>query len=129
MSALATLPTVRDMVEIVPRGWNEIAGLLLPHVPGARGWTIGQLRVIVSVDDCGIEGLWLHTSVSRRANGRIFIPTWDELSRVKQVVHGDRLVVQILPPRREYVNITEALHLWERLDQPTLPSSLEERSR
>jgi len=120
-----SIPTVRDMVDAIPSAWVPVP---MP-APSLRGWEVGQLRVIVSVDDCGDEGVWLHTSVSRRERGRIVLPSWADLSMVKGVVHGDRLVVQILPPKREYVNITEALHLWERLDQPTLPRSLASRSR
>lgn len=125
------LPTVHDMVERVPRTWA-----LRPDVPLPRGavcWEWAHMtrtiRVIVSVDDAGIEGVWLHSSASAQRKGRVELPSWAELAHVKQVVHGDRYAIQILPPRREYVNLTEALHLWERLDQPTIPDAIGRKSR
>ena len=75
-----------------------------------------------AVYKCAVGGTWLHTSCSVRGQRRL--PTWEELSMVKQAVHEDRLVVQVLPPRSAYVNIAEVLHLWERIDALTLPDDV-----
>lgn len=130
MSAL--LPTLADLVPIVPESWQGFAAYTPGIVSCAWEWpSIEQrsVRVIVSVDDCGPDGVWLHSSASARRKGKVVLPTWEELVRVKNVVHGDRFAIQILPPRREYVNVTEALHLWERLDAPTLPNAVARASR
>lgn len=116
-----TAPTLDDILPTaLPGAMVEIANPV-PSLrnAGQRWWKWGDLSVCVSLDDCGREGLWLHTSVSARRGREL--PTWYDLARVKDAVHGDRLVVQILPPRAEYVNFAEVLHLWERLDAPTIP--------
>lgn len=120
---VSALPTLLDMMpDRLPSSWRA-----LPCPPGiytltgSRWWKVGPLTVCVSLDRTTSEGTWLHTSVS--AGGRR-LPTWPELTSVKNVVHGDRLVVQILPPKSQYVNVAEVLHLWERIDAPTLPASI-----
>lgn len=105
----------------------------LPDVVKATGVVCGlaavlarpvgeTLSVIVTIERRGGGGgTWLHSSAcGLTKNGRQRIPTWSELVMVKELVHDDRLAVQILPPRAEWVNAAEALHLWERLDGPTL---------
>jgi len=121
------VPTVYEMVESIPATWRVRRDI--PLLPGSVCWewrSSGSrvVRVIVSVDDCELEGIWLHSSASAQHKGRVVLPTWEELSMVKAAVHEDRLAIQILPPRREYVNLTEALHLWERLDAPTIPAAV-----
>ena len=45
------------------------------------------------------------------------LPTWDEMCEVKSIFWGDdEEVVQIHPKKSDYVNITEALHLWRPKD-------------
>ncbi|MCU0913004.1 MAG: hypothetical protein MUC88_00400 [Planctomycetes bacterium] len=62
---------------------------------------------------------WRHVSVSAR--GRL--PTWDELVAVKEIFLGtDSCAVQVLPPRREWVNHhPNVLHLFVRVDQRAVP--------
>ncbi len=128
LATAEVLPTLADFFD-APSGWREHSTLGLPIPKGARVFDAGRLRVIVSLDDCGAEGVWLHTSVS--VLGRVFarVPSWEDLARVKQIVHGDRYAIQILPPRAQYVNVAEVLHLWERIDAPTIPDAIGRASR
>jgi len=119
---MSAAPTLLDMMpDAMPRGWRSI-----PAPPtslrGALWYEFNDIVVCVSLDVFAVGGTWLHTSCSVRGQRRL--PTWEELSMVKQAVHEDRLVVQVLPPRSAYVNIAEVLHLWERIDAPTLPDDV-----
>lgn len=53
---------------------------------------------------------WEHVSVSRKDR----TPTWDEMCQVKNIFWGEEdAVVQIHPPKSEYVNNHPyCLHLW-----------------
>lgn len=114
-------PTLADMMpDRLPPTWRPICD---PRgLTGTRWFSVRDLRVCVTLDVCEPGGTWLHTSVSVKGGRRL--PTWSELSLVKGVIHEDRLVVQILPPRSQYVNVAEVLHLWERIDAPTLPDDV-----
>lgn len=118
----ATAPTLDDVLPAsLPAAMIETPNPVQRTLAmaGSRWWRWGSLWIGCSLDDCGRDGLWLHTSVSTR-DGRA-LPSWADLARVKMAIHGDRLVIQILPPRAQYVNVAEVLHMWERLDAPTIP--------
>lgn len=55
---------------------------------------------------------WEHVSVSPYQ--RSVTPTWDDMCRIKEIFFGDNeAVIQIHPPKDEYVNNVEnCLHLW-----------------
>lgn len=109
----------------MPSGWQRV-----PSPPACHGsvesrwWKAGTLFIGVSLDTWKheTEGVWMHTSVSAEKGRRL--PTWAEMVSVKEAVHEDRPVVQVFPPRSEWVSIAEVLHLWERVDAPTLPESV-----
>ena len=71
-----------------------------------RGNNRSQLKIVASTG-----GGWEHVSVSRRLR----IPTWGEMCKVKDLFWlPEEAVVQIHPPRSEYVNFHETcLHLWK----------------
>lgn len=83
-----------------------------------------SLRALLSVDllDGAGGGHWLHLSVSR-ANR---LPTWADLVLVRdELGFGERVFVQLLPPRRAWLNFhSYVLHLMHRLDGPTVPEVL-----
>ena len=114
--------TLTDMLPASwpPKGWSPVPGSSVEEV-GARMWLwdVRRLSVAIGVEHHSNGACWLHTSIGK--NGGRTLPSWDDLAAVKRVVHEDRLCVQILPPLAEYVNLAEVLHLWERLDEPTLP--------
>ena len=55
---------------------------------------------------------WEHISVSPE-NKRV-VPTWDDMCKVKDIFfNDDEAVIQIHPPKDEYVNnMPNCLHLW-----------------
>lgn len=63
-------------------------------------------KVLYSVEN-GKE----HVSISHKKR----YPTWDEVSYVRyKLMKPNSYVVQILPPREEYINLHEnCFHLWE----------------
>lgn len=79
--------------------------------------------LIVSNDAvlCDSRG-WEHVSVSTPKR----CPNWQEMSFVKDLFwDGDELVIQMHPPKREYVNNhPNCLHLWRNVtvDYPLPPS-------
>ena len=61
---------------------------------------------IAGFDEDGME----HVSIKLR---RKALPSWYELCEVKDIFWKDEEeVVQIHPKKSEYVNITDAMHLW-----------------
>ncbi len=79
---------------------------------------IGRLKLSTGLE-CSFVAGWNeegmeHVSIeaiSRR------LPTWNEMCEVKDIFWNDEEeVVQIHPKKSEYVNITEALHLWRPID-------------
>ena len=57
---------------------------------------------------------WEHVSIELCARR---LPTWEEMAFIKDLFWDDEEeVVQIHPKKSEYVNITEALHLWRPVD-------------
>lgn len=57
---------------------------------------------------------WEHVSVELCARR---LPTWEEMCLIKDIFWDEEEdVVQIHPKKSQYVNITEALHLWRPVD-------------
>ena len=55
---------------------------------------------------------WDHVSVS--PDSKRVVPTWDDMCKVKEIFfNDDEAVIQIHPPKDEYVNnMPNCLHLW-----------------
>jgi len=71
----------------------------------------------------GVGG-WEHVSIHINDNGRERIPTWYEMTLIKDVFwKEEECVVQFHPAKSEYVNIhPHVLHLWRRIEGfPTPP--------
>ena len=96
---------------IMPVGWQRMDAFSYRHR--------GGLAVILTEALERDGHRWRHLSVSAR--GRL--PTWEELVAVKEVFLGtDSVAVQVLPPRREWVNDhPNVLHLFVRLDERAVP--------
>lgn len=73
-----------------------------------RGWR----GTVIASWVCG----WDHVSVSPLKSN--YTPTWDDMCAVKDVFFkDDEAVIQIHPPKSEYINLKEnCLHLWRRND-------------
>ena len=82
-----------------------------------------SLSAALSIDDFNDNaGAWLHLSVSKRGGSEL--PSWRELKEAKELFLGDRIAVQMFPPKDSYVNISETLHLFHRLDGDTVAPGL-----
>lgn len=104
---------------VIPGG---LAGVRAVYSRPRMGYVLLVL-VTIDFDDDG-AGVWLHSSISRQTKRGIKLPSWGDLKTVHEVIHGDRPVVQLLPPRSSWLSITECLHLFERLDRDTVPENL-----
>lgn len=73
-----------------------------------RGWR----GTIIASWGCG----WDHVSVAPLKSN--YMPTWDDMCAVKDLFFkDDEAVIQIHPPKDEYINNKEnCLHLWRRND-------------
>jgi len=115
-------PTIRDIApRVLPVGWRL-----------TRDWPFGALHAYVykhdrrgmmallSVDDHGVDGLWAHLSISNQRGAHPV--RWDWLREARDVFLGDVLCIQMLPPRKHWLNYeSSTLHLFRRLDGPTIP--------
>ena len=69
-----------------------------------------ECSFVAGWNECG----WEHVSVELQARR---LPNWEEMCEVKDIFWNDEEeVVQIHPKKSEYVNMTEALHLWRPVD-------------
>ena len=61
---------------------------------------------------CSWQGGWEHASVAPYA--KRIMPDWDSMSELKSIFwNDDEAVIQIHPPKAEYVNnLPNCLHLW-----------------
>jgi hypothetical protein len=106
------------LVEITKKEDKEIFGI------DVKVYKYGDCLVINSIDSCftvyevlanfGTDKLpiarYKHTSISRKDR----YPTWEEIKEIKELLHGDVTVMQILPPKNYYVNLHDkCFHLWE----------------
>lgn len=69
-------------------------------------------------------GGWEHASIVPVNRG--IVPSWDDMCFLKDIIwNEDEAVIQIHPPKSEYVNnISNCLHLWRCIDKemPMPPS-------
>lgn len=87
-------------------------------VDGGRGYIMMPKYDATVVWSFG--GGWEHVSVA--PCNRRTIPSWEEMCKVKDMFfHEDEVVIQIHPPKSDYVNILpNCLHLWRPIVE-TLP--------
>jgi hypothetical protein len=79
----------------------------------------GTLQVIQSLGRYDDGNLWVHVSVCGRTGaGRFYLPTWEEVKRVKNDFIGENAwAYQVFPGSQDYVNDHPyVLHLFARLD-------------
>ena len=120
----AILPLKRQLIlqKIMNKEFYEFDAPFVPK--GYKAWKYKELAILQSIDDFSTEeqllkefgtdkmplGKYKHTSIS--CHNRF--PTWDEIKKVKEEMHGDKFVIQVLPPKSHYVNImNNCFHLWE----------------
>jgi len=98
-------------------GDNSIVAALLSA--GTKVYRKGNLKLLFSPLEQHPDGLWKHASVSHHAR----YPTWDEILDVRYLFFGENDdVVQILPPKGEYVNVAQnCFHLWSPIGKRVHP--------
>lgn len=110
---------------VLPASWtyqgrasqdSRVMARIYQKTPGIGSKGRGYLRVITEVAER--EGApWSHVSMSHHA----CLPTWEEILEAKVLLLGDRLAIQVLPPKDEYINLHPyVLHLWCKLEGPRL---------
>lgn len=93
---------------------KSIKGVMWKTAPMPYGIKIGLLDLPTGVR-CSVvagnnEDGWEHVSVELYARR---LPTWEEMCYIKDLFWDDEEeVVQIHPKKSQYVDMTEALHLW-----------------
>ncbi len=120
-----------DRPEDRVRALDDIAPRVLPFGVTAtnRFWNahsyrvkLGAIVMTVLLEAEVVDGeLWAHMSVCGQKPPRL--PTWEELRWCKETFLGvDRKAIQVLPPKKEYVNIHQhVLHLYAPLERDPLP--------
>ena len=103
---------------------SKVADEWLERYSNPKAWSYGELKILQTWDNMNNEerifkefgtkrmplGKYLHTSISHPTH----YPTWDEIKEIKELLHGDRFVFQVLPPKSHYVNaMPTCFHLWE----------------
>lgn len=87
-----------------PLSRNGMRGAIMDLPTGVR------CSLVVGDDEEG----WEHVSIVLSARR---LPTWEEMCLIKDIFWDEEeMVVQIHPKKSEYVNLTEALHLWRPKD-------------
>lgn len=115
---------VRAALARVKPSWT-----LIQHKPSGAAFFRSGLQVLFTVqrydDGKGNWDIWLHASVTgRRGKDAWYLPSWDDLKRVKNDFIGeDRWAYQVLPSAKDYVNQhAYVLHLYSKLEgEPALP--------
>lgn len=114
---------VRAMLARVPPSWSFIQEF--DSTDDGAVFRRGSLQVIMSLGRYDDGRLWVHVSVcGRTGSHRFYLPSWEELKRVKDDFIGrDAWAYQVLPAQVEYVNHNEhVLHLYALLaGKPALP--------
>lgn len=119
------LPSPTDLGDLLPRGTP--AKIRYVDLNGSRGCAayVGQCKALLSLDRAGGRD-WYHVSVSHYEVGEApILPTWDELSDVREALfRPDVVVVQVFPPQAEWYSVADVLHLWQRIGADRLVPDL-----
>jgi len=100
--------------KILPASWRAVQEAM----DGRAYINAWDMSVIVAFSRELDGKRWAHFSIAHKKR----IPTWDELKDAKQLFLGDLKAIQILPAKKEYVNIhLFCLHLFSCLDGDPLP--------
>lgn len=98
--------------------------LLIRHIAEDGGFGEVRFGKLLGSVIWSNGGGWEHVSI--RPYKRIYVPSWDEMCRVKDMFwHDDEAVVQYHPAKSEYVNnLPNCLHLWRPIEEklPCPPS-------
>jgi hypothetical protein len=91
---------VRAALMRIKPSWTMIE----PSLDGAC-FARGTIQVIFTLALYDDHNLWLHVSAcGRRGPTNYYLPSWDEMKRVKNDFIGDGWAYVVFPPEKEYVN-------------------------
>lgn len=105
---------VRGTLAKVPPSWD----LVQAESDGAV-FRRGNIQVIVSVGYQQDHRIWVHVSCcGRRSETSYFLPSWEDVRRVKHDFVGpDRWAYQVFPSEEQYINQNPyVLHLFALLE-------------
>ena len=94
------------------------------HDGSAYAFRRGSIQVLWSISRESDGHDWIHVSLCGRTNARKFyLPSYEDVARVKHDFLGDRWAYQVFPDERHYINHNPyVLHLWARMNgEPALP--------
>jgi len=97
-----------EIIELAEnKGWKLIQ-------KGFDGMSLAKPKEKISIV-CSWAAGWEHVSINRWDR----TPTWEEMCELKEIFwRDDEAVMQIHPPKSEYVNNLEhCLHLWRPIEQ------------
>lgn len=104
---------VLSAISRIPPSWSMIRRV------GSGGYfRRGTLQAGVTVARYQDGNVWLHVSVcGRKGKDDWYIPSWEEMSRAKNDLIGNKWAYQVMPPPKDYVNVNPyCLHIFARLD-------------
>ena len=84
----------------------------------------GSIQVLWSMRRELDGEVWIHVSLCGRTGAKaFFLPSYEDVQRVKHDFLGENWAYQVFPDERHYVNQhPSVLHLWARMDgSPALP--------
>lgn len=104
---MGTLKDEMTMWEIIE---TNFTGEAFRHISG--------LIAVVDFTQKDDGKVWQHVSASYRHR----VPSYEEMTRLRNLFIGDRYAYMVFPPAEFYVNLHPyCLHLWSRCDGPALP--------
>jgi hypothetical protein len=111
---------VRAALARVPPSWN-----LERPLPAGGFFRRGSIQVMYTVQKYADGRVWVHASAAGRTGASSwFLPTWDDMKRVKHDFIGENAwAYQVFPSAKDYVNQNPwVLHLYALMDgSPALP--------
>lgn len=104
---------IQAAISRIPPSWSMIR-----RVESGGYFRRGTLQAGVTVGRYQDGNVWLHVSVcGRKGQNDWYIPTWEEMSRAKNDLIGDKWAYQVMPDAQNHVNIHPyCLHMFARLD-------------
>ena len=116
---------VRAAMSRVPPSWNRIMSDVSGGAFIRSSLDQRSIQVIYTVQRYDDGRIWVHVSAcGRSGSSNFFLPSWDEMKRVKNDFIGeDKWAYQVFPSAKDYINQHPCvLHLFALMDgAPALP--------
>lgn len=127
--------TLADFLKLQKHNREQLASLAPQVLQHRKGWhgplqhpgilpvifmrLADQLKVLASIERKPDQRDWLHVSFSYEYK----LPDYETIKEVRELFFPDNAtVIQVFPPKAEHVNLSEVLHLWQRIgDNALLP--------